>query len=484
MATVLRVKRGATTIADFTAHPFYLINFTGGAPDLRDEEFARSYEDGVELTYTRYENAEDVLDFFVAGATNAAADATWETLERGLHRALHQAQEKGDKVYLEYQPEGQSEVWRSRILQVTVHSSPLKEHDDNMLLLVPAGTTYKYIHIQLDIVRDFYWESVTEYQLTLVNNYSGSGQTVDLQNHDDSHAGPIYHNNWFTVAGAGVGGSLPAPARLVIRNFTNLPEDIRHIHVCNNSRGYANLKHLFEAEAGTLFTGASVVNESGGHQYSGTQAVQYTTTAAGMAKAIDITLDSTTLQACAGRWFRVLGLFYTANTDAFYSKLTFTVEATVIHTTTPALVNRGVIDWGMVRLPLYALQAGKYSAPITMGIYFENINAPTSKTLTLDYVLLLVCEPEEDGYRKLESQGYFIPYNYVVEIDPVSNLIAEYLYTADTYHFSTFVLLGPPPFVIPGKDQKFVLSWDANANFNADHMIRVAMYYQKRRLRL
>lgn len=208
MATVLNIVYGSTTI-QLNAGAYALLEYTPRAPEEREIVVETAFADGGERPVAAYRNVSEVARVALLGDGSAAAvRAAKAAIDQALSLARRRQQRGlGERVYVEYQPDGYAETYRSELLGGRV------ELADDALGWQWAD---RNIEILIGWLRRFYWEGpeaqiycqdVTELifseeltdPLNLLAGYEGlTGVTAD-----NSAAGVLY----FDVVDDGLGST-------------------------------------------------------------------------------------------------------------------------------------------------------------------------------------------------------------------------------------------------------------------------------------
>ena len=266
MAHVLSLLCGADTVS-LVASGCYLNNFSPKAGDA---------------------NAESVTDT-IAVTLKDTTPVNLRTKKRiienyfGLARRRQQWR-SGDKVYLQFQLSTDGVTYRSEVLDGRI------DYVEDSI----QETAINYLECVIYVTRRPYWEGA-ETALEL-NNSSGVFTVTGLTiyNHDDSTAG---HDNYALITDSQVGGTLPMPLKIEIKNLGT--RQIKNLHICLDTltSSAQNLSPTLEGEDGVGNVSGSY---SGGFAKSFTVNTTYTLTK---------TITSAMLGYIAGRSIKVLGKF-------------------------------------------------------------------------------------------------------------------------------------------------------------------------------
>lgn len=205
--------------------------------------------DGDGLSIPSFENVTESIELHISDTTSALVAAKVRAIEAILDLARQDTYGSLDgRVYLVAELEHDTEIWRSQILTAR--------------LVLPQGTDEiwkKYTTATLIITRRFYFEVA---QIRTVELTSGPTPTptagyVNIYNADDTHA---TNRNWFQIAAAQVVGSIPAPAKISVKNASGSTRAATSLflgnYVFNNP---TTVDPIFRVEdvAGTLTAGTT-----------------------------------------------------------------------------------------------------------------------------------------------------------------------------------------------------------------------------------
>lgn len=462
MAHGLRIVYGSTTI-NLNSGRYVLMEYTPRAPESDALENTSIFSDGGEQPLAAYRNVEEVARIALledGSATNLQSD------KRAIELALAQARRFqrvriGDRVYVEYQPDGYSGYYRSEIL-------------DGRVELADEATGWQWLDKNIEIrvgwKRRFYWEGA-EAQIPLTNG-NGANNTSGLTvlNHDDAGAGD---DNYVQIAAADVTGDIDAPLRLEITNNYNSATRASSLWITQNVLSDpANLAHILEAEAGTGGTTTSDATCSGGSRKD------FSWSATTEQQLLSWDLSTALLNACGGNYFRLLGRFINMTYSDMWLRWRIKFELTTIWEGPQFLLtaNAPLQDLGVLQLPPYLVGSGDVY-PLTLVLYAQRQQSATH-TLSLDFVQLSTL----DGYRKLSPRGYGLGYQTRLVDDGISG----YTYTDGSTPAGKagyYIGYGKRIAVQPGKLQRLYFLHDTMVGSAAiDRTLSVKAFYRPRRL--
>lgn len=184
MATILNIVHGSTTI-QLNAGTYALLEYTPRTPDEREIVVETAFNDGGERPVAAYRNVTEVARVALLGdgaatalrTAKAAIDLALSLARRRQQRGL------GDRVYVEYRPDGYTETYRCEVLGGRV------ELADEALGWQWAD---RNIEILIGWQRRFYWEG-PETQLPLTNPHHAA-YVFSAESSDPSNAVSGYAN--------------------------------------------------------------------------------------------------------------------------------------------------------------------------------------------------------------------------------------------------------------------------------------------------
>lgn len=208
MATVLNIVQGSTTI-QLNAGAYALLEYTPRTPEEREIVVETAFADGGERPVAAYRNVSEVARVALLGDGSAAAvRAAKAAIDRALSLARRRQQRGiGDRVYVEYQPDGYTEVYRCELLggrtELADDALGWQWADRNIEILIGWQRRFYWegpeaqIYCQ-DVTELIFSEELTD-PLNLLAGYEGlTGVTAD-----NSAAGVLY----FDVNDDGLGSA-------------------------------------------------------------------------------------------------------------------------------------------------------------------------------------------------------------------------------------------------------------------------------------
>lgn len=462
MAHVLNITYGSTTI-QLNAGVYALLEYVPGTPEINEITVESAFRDGGERPLAAYRNVSEVARVAIlANGSASTLQSAKQAIELALAQARRYQQRKlGDRVYVEYQPDGYTQAYRSELLGGRVE-------------LADDATGWQWpdrnIEIRIGWLRRFDW-SGPEAQIPLTNG-NGTNNTSGLTvlNHDDGGAGD---DNTVQIAAGDVSGELASPLRLEITNNYNSATRAYNLYIAHNVLSApASLAHMLEAEDGTGGTTTADATCSNGNRKDFSWSV---TTEQELE---NWTLDTPLLNACGGNYFRMLARFINMSYSDMWLRWRIKFSLTTIWEGPQFLLaaNASIQDLGVLQLPPYLVGSGDLY-PLTLALYAQRQQAGTH-TLSLDFVQLSAL----DGWRKLSPRGYGLSYNTRLVDDGIDG----YLYTdgwAPGGKTGHYVGSGERIAVIPNKTQRLYFLHDTDTgSAPIARTLSVKAYYRPRRL--
>lgn len=182
-----------------------LLNYAMDAPEL-NQDVIDNLGDGDTLAIPSFTNVTETLTLLIRGTDDQIASHL-----KGIERLLDLARQGSrgildDRLYLVVKFDSDTEYWRTQILAAR---------------LPPLRVSQQYwrgsLEIDLIITRRYYFETAVSKLLELTSTATTTETTagVIIHNNDDAVAG---QRNWFQIAADQIGGSLPTPLSIFIRN--------------------------------------------------------------------------------------------------------------------------------------------------------------------------------------------------------------------------------------------------------------------------
>lgn len=407
-----------------------------------------------------YEDVTEPIEFMLYGPATTDVQAIGNSIDALIVSARRrQATGVGPKVYLQYQPINDSNLYRSEI----VDGVPVAWANDAMTAWVQAKA-----NAHLTVTRRPWWDgALTEAPLS--SQASGTpatgGKTV--HNCKDSTRG-----NYVQFAAPSTGWTLPAPAKLQLKNTTGASQSYRNFFLGVNAfADPANFSHIIEGESvasgGTVVTGQSQCSNGG-----------YVTQAFSNSYLFKWVLSSALLSQAAGRDFRLLVRFFGYSTTP---QIYVTAKLLDTDGQIPLAVGReialpsyagGALLWDLDTLPLPPGGWNTNWGAAQLGLSFR---AAGSVSVNIDYIQLT----GTDSYKKIIQRGYDALNNdYVVNDDTEDQI---YLIEGGTNR-AIYTAQAGPLLVFPGVTQRIYILHDEGNASDIANTFSAQLWYRPRRL--
>jgi len=333
----------------------------------------------------------------------------------------------------------------------------------------------QFAEITVSVRRQNFWDAVTPIVIPLTNRYATrTTSAIAVDNRDDST-----HDNFVTITGTDVLGSLPGATKIEFKNTFNDSLRAGDVYFFLNRRSApASFQHMIEGESAT--SGGSTVadaNASGGNTRTVTIA------ATGETTMYYWDLTTTVLDNAKGNLFRIYGSFKGLSSVAStWIKLFISIAGLTILSEGKWKIISGytgaLVDFGTFRLPPYLVDTGSVY-PLRLHMVVKTTNS-TSRPFDLDYLLL----GSVDENRVLRSNGYGLGYNVTLYDDPKNRA----LYTdgwSSTGKLGNYIGIGDPIKLWPGADSKLYFLWGSQtgswiSKYTAT--VKISHYPRKRAL--
>ena len=256
---IFRITDGTTTISLLGGSPILGVTYVPDAPSPEVARFASSLMDGDTINAIARHNVTETVSLVLEGTSTAM-----ESLRTNIQRMMWQAEQRqqtgtGAIVYVEYEETSASDTYRSELIGGAVEYASAvarRTRSDS------ESTVELLIHWE----RMWYWESTTETQVATrikgASSYTVSAKTIRNQETFDANN----YGNFVEISSTGVGGDLPAPARIVLKNLSLADRALTEYLFFNSWRiqDYAGGQLWLELEGGTNATTVSDATCSGG----------------------------------------------------------------------------------------------------------------------------------------------------------------------------------------------------------------------------
>lgn len=466
MAHLLRITDYNGTV-EFNAGNNNLLDYVPRSPDLSTIDFMpEALRDGGERLKTTRRNVTESALVILGGTSTDAMRSAVGSVESYLRQAeAYQERRSGSPVYMEFQPGGSGDVYRSEVLSGKVELSDLtlsaSQWNKNKARALVAYT------------RRYYWEGA-EGTIQLYNSAGTSTTGVTVYNCNDGTP-PTGQYNYVEIAGTSVAGNYPAPIRLQITNSYNDAEYLGNVWVGHNVfANPATFSHIIEAETASS-GGSSVasVAASGGYYRGFTWATDAETL------AFTWPLSAALLSASAGQWFNVLAKWWLTCDTGIKYRLEIRYGAEVLWSSQSVsldtLIATTIRSLGSVQLPPWATNN---SVALSLLMYVKKTGG---STVNLDFLQLT----PTDSIRTYIALAYGVPYNSRLVDDSITDSLYEDSGDA-TARAGFYEARGAPIMLWPGKLQRlYFLQHGVNNNSaDIDRTASICVYYRPRRLTL
>lgn len=379
-----------------------------------------------------YGDVTETIELMPYGSSTSTLQAVVRGIERfvaAVERA--QVQKIAPKVYLQLQVDGDSDTYRSEI--VDMRFEPAED-------ALAIWGNYQF-QANLHITRRGWWEGPRkELSISTSGNSAGTGGKPITNN----------ANNWIQIASTQVVGVMPTPIEL---------------QLTNNGAGSVSYRNFFMGC--NAFTGTGLT-----HSYTGGSATlslvsgQYTGT-------ISIALSAAQMQLTDGRAFKIFGRF-TTQTASVYCKV---VIKDINNLMTLAegdevympLASAGTqwVDFGTLPLP-----PGGYSAAWTDAYLVFSFRAPAATSVTLNVARVMAT----DSYQYINQRGFSIAAGGVMTFDNIEGLFhagGQSIYS---------VRSEKPLMVYPNTTQRINIMFDEGSSSDTAKTLSVQAFIRERRL--
>jgi len=466
MADVLRLARGAHTI-DLQGHArIRSAEYTPAAPQLSVTEYTDQIRSGGEITNAVRRNVTESVELLLSA--NAAGDMSdVQTYIRSIETWLREVDERqrrgvGDRLYVEYEPQDSTGVWRSEILAGRVEVSEI----------LPRWLSQMHVRIVIYWTRRYYWEGA-EVELLLSNRNAVTPTTggVTVDNCYDAT-----HDNTVDIDGDDVDGVIPAPCRIEMTNTYDVSARLAYLFIGHNVfSSPTSFDHILEAEDATGGTPTSSPFASAGY---------YSQVSVGTTEATVLawTLPSSLLGHAAGGRFQVLSKWLISlSHDVWlrwrlrYNNLTVWEGEEFQRDPTYALAIR---DLGAIQLPPWLVDSGYNVGDLDLELRARRESAGD---IYPDFFQLT----PTDSYRTLFPVAYGAQYQHRLIDDGILDMV--YVDSGEsTGRFGYYVPRGSPIMLWPGRNQRLYFlqhAWTMDTA-EIDRTMSVRIYHRPRRLTL
>ena len=452
---------------------YSVVNYNPVAPSLSVTDAVSEIEDGGERLLTTRRNVTEACDILIRTPSAHPGDMSYaQTDQHYIEQYFmlaeeHQKSAYGYPVFVEFQPDGTTNVYRSEILSGKI------ELDAAAL---SRWTTGKVLRATLVWTRRFYWEGPETSIYMTAQDSTTPEVTKTIYNHRDGGTG---HGNYLRLDGTASPGVIPSPLRIDYGNSLNSVARSYQFLV-----GQSQLADVF----GSTFEGESAsyggTGNTSGATYSGGYFRAFTipTTDALVAAWTLATADLALLRGRSYRFFARMEATIPAN---IYLKLSVKFpssdrDITVTEGTEVAIVGGAsgptLQDLGTLQLPPW-LPSDTSFQPLDLCLNAYSLSGST-ETLNLDCIMMLPV----DRFRVLKPLGYGMKYQTVLVDDGINNKIYTDKWTAAglTGHYVGY---GPRPMIWPGQyNLLYILVTNDSGGSEIARTHQISAKYRPRRL--
>lgn len=348
-----------------------------------------------------------------------------------------------ERVYVEYQHEGDASAWRAEVLDGGVEWV-----DDPMQRRFSASQAVGSVMI-VSWTRRSEWEGAS----TALTWGAGAASTASITNGDGS---PY---NATDVTSGSIAGELPAPIALRIKNSAGTDVAWREFHVANlGEAGFSTNQHIL-----TAATAASSWDPYSTHSNL-RWICAVSSTVLAKCQGMPFRVIATLASASAGVYFRAAVY---ANLDGAYQQLAYGPERYA-----GDIAAQLVLDLGVLPVP----PGGEDSATAGVAIVITARHAAVGAA-TLDHVQLL---PAAE-YVRLEQTGFSAEANDELVLDEVQRRV----YADDgTSHYNIALRRGAPLVVVPGRANRIAVLFRESSGYTPGRAMTLSGSYRPRRLTL
>lgn len=221
LSLVLRVGDTSAQDVSLTASGVAVLEYPMSTPTI-DQQALLNLGDGNGLSVPSWSNVTESIDIHISAATALLVADKVKAIERLLDLARQGTTGwLDDRLYLLAQFDQDTELWRSQILAARLQ------------LHAPTDQIWKkYVVGTLLITRRYYWETAAIKSVEMSSGPTPTPTTgyVTVYNADDTHA---TNRNWFQIDAAQVEGSIPAPAKIYIKNNSGAARAVGTVYLGN-----------------------------------------------------------------------------------------------------------------------------------------------------------------------------------------------------------------------------------------------------------
>lgn len=432
MANLFTLTDGATTVS-LNAGSYLTTSYQMATVDGRDTE-----------------RVTETLEVTVSGANLAAIQTNVRAIETLVEAAKRRkTNQRGPRVYFTVQWDGEAASWRAEVTDARLETTD-----------VPDQFRRGKVDVALVFTRGPY--EGAEVALTLTNGHGSNNTGLVIDNVNDTS-----RDNWVSIAGADVGGVLPAPVRLQFVNKVNDTQAYRNWWLaCNAYNDPANFTHVIEGESRVAGYGTITASTSALCSGSNYNALSVPTTG-----QMQWDLSAATVADCAGYPFRVLIRYF--GTPPNYHQICVYDSTGLVELLSGDFVQSdtyAVQDLGVLRIPPDFYASGYSALRLVLKLWVTG-----TTTVNVDYLQLMPA----DTTRLMVQRG-------MAHVLDTQNGIDEsegraYGGTATTGQ-PIYVLKGNPLMLAPGKLQRiYLMVTDSSGGSDVADNWTLQAWYRPRR---
>lgn len=464
MPHLLKILREGVVIMDFegaaiTDH--HTLQYSPQAPDLDPVEVQTALQSGGEIPVTLRRNVTESARVLLTAATASLLQAEVRKITDAFLRAeRRQKYRTGLRYFVQFQPDGGDQTWRSEILNGRVDVGP-------------EAVDWQWTALKIEVVvtwtRRYYWEGVGV--PVPLSNGNGTDITLGLAiyNHNDSDTG---HDNFVDIDGTDIEGGLPAPIDLQIKRTDSYSFRADRWFIGSNIYSVpASLGVIIEGETSTGLGSSIASGAASGGNY---EQMTWSSTSETIIAIFPLSTGAI-LNLADGNYFRILMKFFTKPVADLSIRWEIRFQVTPMWTGPffKLETNRELQDGGVIQLP--PTLAGE-SSVASMDLYLWGLRVANPTTLDLDFIQITPL----DGWRELDSKGYGVVTGGVVQDDGLRGKVWS-ASSPSGAKVPNYIGKGDPIVVWPGQDQRIYILHDGQGgNAEIDRQAEVQIIYRPR----
>lgn len=221
LSLILRVGDTSAQDVSLVSGGVFINNYAMNSPDV-SQQALQNLGDGNGLSVPAWSNVTESIDIHISAASALLVADKIKAIERLLDLARQSTTGwLDDRLYLLAQFAQDTEAWRSQILAAKLQLHAPTDH-----------IWHNYATGTIILTRRYYWETEAVKAIAMTSGPTGTPTTgyVTVYNADDTHA---TNRNWFQMAADQIEGSIPAPAKLNIKNNSGSARAIGTLYLGN-----------------------------------------------------------------------------------------------------------------------------------------------------------------------------------------------------------------------------------------------------------